>query len=159
MPNSFESALDLWTRDPYHFQQWAVSLVEGIVLARQSGDKGIDGWIFFDLPDQKDCAGMVLEVKGGQNPTAENVRSLGGVLDREPFAEMAGLILLHPPGTQKRRNFETEMAAAGHLEVKGRKHPRMQILTIEEILAGKQFDLPAPPRTSRDPNRQLTGIL
>ena len=34
------------------------------------------------------------------------------------------------------------MASAGHVEIKGKAYPRMQILSVEEILEGKGFDTP-----------------
>ena len=34
------------------------------------------------------------------------------------------------------------MAKAGDLEVKGRPYAKMQMLTVAEILDGKQFDTP-----------------
>ena len=34
------------------------------------------------------------------------------------------------------------MSGAGHVVIKGKTYPRMQILSVEEILAGKGFDTP-----------------
>ena len=43
MPRDMEGARDLWERDKYHFQKWAVEQVDGFVTARKSGDGGVDG--------------------------------------------------------------------------------------------------------------------
>ena len=56
---------------------------------------------------------------------------------------MAGLILLEDLGDRKKRNFKCEMAQAGDLDVRGVKYPRMQLLTVGEILEGKRFTTPS----------------
>ena len=38
-----EGAKDLWRRDPYHFQKWAVEQVDGFVTTRRAADGGVDG--------------------------------------------------------------------------------------------------------------------
>ena len=84
---------------------------------------------------------MVIEVKGGKNVGIGVVRDLRGVLEREE-AEMAGLIVMDDPGPRKRANFEREMATAGDLDVFGTLYPRMQLLTVEEIIGGARFNTP-----------------
>ena len=70
------------------------------------------------------------------------LRDLRGVLERDE-AEMAGLIVMDDPGPTKRKNFGREMASAGDLDVLGVHYPRMQLLTVEEILEGKRFHTPS----------------
>lgn len=84
---------------------------------------------------------MAVEVKGGRNVGIADVRALRGVLENDE-AQMAGLIVLHPLGETKARNFRAAMAEAGDLEVDGRLYPRMQMLTAAEILDGAKFDTP-----------------
>ena len=84
---------------------------------------------------------MVLEVKGGKNVNVTVLRDLRGVLENDD-ALMAGLIIMEPLGVTKERNFKKYMAEAGDLEVHGMSYPRMQILTVEEILEGKRFATP-----------------
>ena len=84
---------------------------------------------------------MVLEVKGGANVGIGVVRDLRGVLERDDAA-MAGLIVMNDPGGRKTRNFNREMATAGDLDVNGVLYPRMQMLTVPEILEGKRFHTP-----------------
>ena len=57
---------------------------------------------------------MVVEVKGGRNVNIADVRALKGVLDNDE-ALLAGLIVLHPLGERKLRNFNQFMAGAGEL--------------------------------------------
>jgi hypothetical protein len=65
------------------------------------------------------------------------VRDLHGVIDREQ-AEMGVLITLHEPTGPMR----AEAASAGTVASAWGNHPRLQILTIEELLAGKRIDYP-----------------
>ena len=146
VPRNFEGARDLWTRDKYHFQKWAVEQVDGFVTTRRTGDGGIDGRLYFAMPQESarkrdPLRSMVLEVKGGRNVGIGVVRDLRGVLEREE-AEMAGLVVMDDPGDRKRANFEKEMATAGDLDVNGVLYSRMQLLTVEEILDGKRFHTP-----------------
>ena len=82
VPRDIEGAKDLWTRDKYHFQKWAVEQVEGFVTTKRTADGGIDGRLYFAVPDRPDLQSMVIEVKGGANVSIADVRALGNVLDR-----------------------------------------------------------------------------
>ena len=141
VPRTLEGARDLWERDKYHFQKWAVEEVDGFVTSRQTADGGIDGRLYFDTPGTRDLSSMVLEVKGGANVGIGVVRDLRGVLERDDAA-MAGLIVMNDPGGRKTRNFNREMATAGDLDVNGVLYPRMQMLTVPAILEGKRFHTP-----------------
>ena len=142
VPRNLEGARDLWTRDKYHFQKWAVEQVDGFVTTRRTADGGIDGRLYFALPDAPALASMALEVKGGANVSIADVRALHGVLERDE-ATMAGLIVMDDPGPRKRANFARHMASAGDLDVLGRGYARMQMLTVPELLAGKRFETPS----------------
>ena len=147
MPRDMEGARDLWKHDKYHFQEWAVEQVDGFVTARKSGDGGIDGRLYFAMPqedawERDPLRSMVIEVKGGTNVGIDVVRNLRGILERED-AEMAGLIVLEEPGNKKRASFGRELASAGDLRVHGTSYPRMQLLTVSEILDGRRFMTPS----------------
>ena len=82
---------------------------------------------------------IILSVKGGHVEHSQ-VRDLRGVLDREQ-AEIGVLITLEGPSKPMLK----EAASAGFYSSPAfadRKFPRMQILTIEEMLAGKDIDRP-----------------
>ena len=141
IPSTLEGAHDLWENDKYHFQQWAVEQTDGFVTTKRTADGGVDGRIYFALPDTKDLQSMAVEVKGGANVTIESLRALKGVLDYDT-ALMAGLIVMQPLGDVKARNFNRFMADAGMVELWGNEYPKMQMLTVEEILEGKRFATP-----------------
>ena len=141
VPRTVEGAQDLWERDKYHFQKWAVEQVEGFVTTKRSADGGVDGRVYFAVPHAQDLQSMVIEVKGGVNVGINVLRELKGVSDYDS-ALMAGLIIMEPLGTVKARNFARFMADAGSLEILGIEYPKMQLLTVGEILEGKRFQTP-----------------
>ena len=141
VPRTVEGAQDLWERDKYHFQKWAVEQVEGFVTTKRSADGGIDGRVYFAVPRAQDLQSMVVEVKGGANVSIRDLRALKGVLDYDT-ALMAGLIIMEPLGTVKARNFARFMGDASSLEILGIEYPKMQLLTVAEILDGKRFKTP-----------------
>ncbi len=141
VPQNLEGARDLWTKDKYHFQKWAVEQVNGFVTTRRTSDGGIDGRLYFEIPRRRQLESMAIEVKGGKNVGINVVRELRGVLEREE-ASMAGLIIMDPLNVTKMRNFKREMATAGDVTISGVYYPRMQLLTVPEILEGRRFDTP-----------------
>ena len=97
VPRDLEGAQDLWERDKYNFQKWAVEAVDGFATSKRTADGGIDGRIYFEDPRERDLQSMVLEVKGGKNVTIADLRALHSVLEREE-ALVAELIIMHPLG-------------------------------------------------------------
>ena len=140
-PVDMGGAEQLAKDDPYQFQWWALGLVDARPVEQKKGaDRGIDGKIFFH--DEAESAGtkqIMLSVKAGHTNVA-HVRDLRGVVEREK-AEMGALICLQEP-TQPMR---TEAAEAGFYTSPwaGTKHPRLQIVTVRELLEGKTLDRPA----------------
>lgn len=151
IPRNVEGAEDLWKRDSYHFQKWAVEMVGGFVTANRSRDGGIDGRLYF--PDGDDLKSMVLEVKGGSRVELKDLRALASVLHNEE-SPLAGLIIRKPFGKVKTRNFADACRDYGDIEINGKVYPRLQILTIPEILDGKSFDVPGIVG-KRESNQQL----
>ena len=142
IPSTKEYALDLWTREPYQFQRWAIESVDGFVTPKRTSDGGIDGILWFRFPGKKELSSMVImviEVKSGESVVIEVIRSLRGVLEGSRF-EMAGLIIRNPLSDGKRQSFQREMSKAGFIE----GYPRMQILILNDILQGKKFKTPDP---------------
>ena len=141
VPRNVEGAQDLWGRDKYHFQKWTVEEVDGFVTTRQGADGGVDGRLYFAVPDEPDLQSMVVQVKGGKNVTIRDVRDLRGVLEIDD-ALMAGLIVMKPLGVRQQRNFDKLMSDAGTLDILGIEYPRMQMLSVEDIFDGRRFRTP-----------------
>ena len=138
LPRDLEGAQELWRQDPYQFQKWCVEQVEGFVNA-----KGSAGRVYFDMPGEKVLQSMALEVKGGESVSINDARALGSVLGYENV-RMAGLILLREPDARQKKSFLAAMALAGEIEIAGVSYPRIQLLTVAEMLQGGRFDMPRP---------------
>jgi len=144
-PVDLAGARELAGQDPYQFQWWALGLVGARPVEQKKGaDKGIDGRIFFhDDAESQKTKQVILSVKAG-NATVAQVRDLRGVVERE-HAAIGVLISMEEPS----RQMKAEAAGAGFYDSPWQtKHPRLQILTIEELLQGKKTDLP-PSRDLR----------
>ncbi len=115
--------------------------MDGFVTTKRTADGGVDGRLYFTVPGKSDLHSMAIEVKGGKNVSIRDVRALRGVLD-DDVASLAGLIVMEPPGAVQLRNFRRFMATAGALEIMGVAYPRMQMLTVAEILEGQRFHTP-----------------
>ena len=139
-------AADLAKADAYQFQWWALGLVDARPAEGKRGaDEGIDGRIFFhDEADTTKTKQVVLQVKAG-HVSVRDVRDLRGVLDREK-AEIGVLISLEEPTKPMRR----EAADTGFYRSPGyhKDYPRLQVLTIGELLAGGGIDMPPPRQTN-----------
>ncbi len=142
VPRNLEGAKDLWERDKYHFQKWAVEQVDGFVTTKKTADGGIDGRLYFSMPGTDDLRSMAIEVKGGKSVSIKDMRALRGVLN-DDLIPMAGLIIMEPLGEIQQRNFDKVIADAGDLIADGVNYSRMQILTVEEILGGRRFHTPS----------------
>ncbi|MGH6691333.1 MAG: DNA methyltransferase [Gammaproteobacteria bacterium] len=138
-PVSLPDASDLAASDPYQFQWWALGLVGARPVEKKKGaDKGIDGRLYFhETAAGADTKSIILSVKAG-HVTVPQIRDLRGVVDREKAA-IGVLICMEEPTKPMRQ----ETASAGFYEDPlGNKHPRLQILTIAELLSGKLIDYP-----------------
>lgn len=139
-PADFSGASQLAKDDPYQFQWWALGLVGARPVEKKKGaDHGIDGRLYFhDEPVAGKTKQIILSVKGG-GTSVKDVRDLRGVIDREK-AEQGVLITLQGPT----KPMYAEAADAGFYESLAwkTKHPRLQIITIEELLGGKTISRP-----------------
>lgn len=143
-PATVADAETLAGQDPYQFQWWALGLV-GARRAdeRRGADRGIDGQLLFhDEKDQSKAKTVVFSVKsGGISPM--QVRDLRGVVERDEAA-IGVLITMHEPTAAMR----SEAASAGFYVSPWGRHARIQILTIDELLRGKQVDYPHPQQAN-----------
>ncbi|MDO8716582.1 MAG: DNA methyltransferase [Dehalococcoidales bacterium] len=138
-PVDLASAVELANQDKYQFQWWAVSLTGGQPFGgkKKGADTGIDGYIYY--MDEKDkIKKAIVSVKGGKNAGVSMIRDLGHVIDREK-ADIGIFVTLEPPT----RPMTEEAALKGFYNSPlGKNYPRLQILTIEDILAGKMPNIP-----------------
>lgn len=136
-PVSLSEAAALAGQDAYQFQYWALGLVGARPVEQKKGaDKGIDGRIYFHDDPRGKTKQIILSVKSGHT-SAAHVRDLRGVVEREE-AQIGALLTLQEPTPPMR----AEAASGGVYESPWGRHPRIQILTIEELLGGKGIDAP-----------------
>lgn len=136
-PTSVPDARVLAEQDPYQFQWWALGLVGARPAEGKKGaDKGIDGRLYFhDKPGGR-TKQIIFSVKAGKT-NVSHVRDLCHVVDREK-AQLGVLISMHPT-TQPMR---AEAAEVGFYESPWGKHPKIQLLTVTDLLRGKRVDMP-----------------
>lgn len=136
-PVSVEGAKLLFQQDPKQFEHWAVEWVGGFINKKQSGDKGIDGRIYFEMKE-RELGKMVISVKGGKNINPAMVRELRGTMEREN-SQFAGLILTEEPT----KGMLEEANQGGQIEFFDYKYNKIQILTIKDMTVDKKiFFLP-----------------
>jgi site-specific DNA-methyltransferase (adenine-specific) len=137
-PKDLDGARALAAADKYQFQWWAVSLVNAIPFGgkKKGADTGIDGLIYFK-PDGKTTEKAVVSVKGGAHVSVAMIRDLGHVVEREGAKIGVFIALASPTGPMTK-----EAIKAGFYETDYGKYPKLQILTIEGLFAGKKPALP-----------------
>ena len=147
-PEDLAGAQQLAREDRYQFQWWALSLIEARPLGGDGGksgkkgaDRGIDGAINF-LEERGQVKRALVQVKSGHVNSA-HIRDLVGTLNREG-AQIGVFLTLEPPS----REMVSEAAGAGfyHSELWQKDYPRVQILTVEELLNGAEVKLPPTPK-------------
>lgn len=154
-PKDIGGVKKLLDPDPYQFQWWALGKVRATVTKeeqRKGADRGIDGRGRFVEPGTGKEREILYQVKAGAVSSAE-VRDLRGTLEREQSlgsVRLACLISLKPPTREMIR----EAACAGFYtpDVGGDKYERLQLLTAQDLLDGKQ---PAMPHQLRAVARNI----
>lgn len=135
-PATAADARKLALDDRIEFQKWVLGKLgapsDGM---RRGADGGIDGSIRF-----KDADGshhrIIISVKSG-GLHVSHLRDLRGVVAREKAA--IGVLATIDPPTRAMRQ---EAASAGFVQTAWGKHPVLQVLTVDEVFAGKQIDYP-----------------
>jgi len=138
-PQDLASARALALENRHQFEYWALGLAGARPAKQRKGaDAGIDGVIYFFDDDSGKPKRILLQVKSGRVSVSQ-IRDLKGAMERED-AQIGAFITLQPPTQPMLR----EAAAAGFYEPPGFLDPvpRLQILTIEELLQGKELQYP-----------------
>jgi DNA modification methylase len=135
-PKDLEGAKQLALDDRFGFENWALGLVYARKTEQRKGaDRGIDGRKYFRDDGTDNTRQMLLSVKSGAVDVTM-IRDLRGSMEREK-AEFGIFITLAPPTKPMLR----EAADAGvYRSPLGGSFPRIQILTIDELLKGAAID-------------------
>ncbi len=137
-PENVSEARDLATRDAYEFQWWANWLigVQNYLEHKKGADKGIDGIIYF-RNGPRGIGKIIVSVKSGENVGPEMIAALSGTVQREE-AELGVFVCLAEPTKRMRQ----DAAGSGFVSTAQGRFQRIQIATIEELVAGKRPPLP-----------------
>ena len=124
------SAEKLAENDPFQFQYWAVSRIPGgMPNERKTGDKGIDGTIYFkDASKPSKTGKAIISVKGGKNINPVMVRDLVGTMQSNN-ADFGILITLPEPTA----NMKTEAVKQGYFQYVRMQIPKVQILSVKDL--------------------------
>jgi len=141
-PETLDGAEELARQDRFQFQYWALGLVGARPTKEQESrgaDQGIDGQIYFHDDNSTKTKQVIISVKSGQSIGPKDVRDLQGVVSREN-AQIGVLITLREP-TQAMRK---EAASGGFYQspYTNCDHPKIQIVTVQELLDGGGIDMP-----------------
>jgi site-specific DNA-methyltransferase (adenine-specific) len=141
-PTDYAGAAQLAEEDKYQFQWWALGQVGARPTDQKKGaDRGIDGRLYFHDDDSGKSKQIIFSVKAG-GVSVPQIRDLVGVLSREK-AEIGVFLCFEEPTKPMKK----EAAEAGFYKSSdGSTWPRLQILTIQQILDGKQPEYPAHRR-------------
>ncbi|MCS7069333.1 MAG: DNA methyltransferase [Meiothermus sp.] len=139
-PQDLSSAQFLFEKDPHQFQLWAVGLLGGQPYGdprkgKKGADTGIDGAIFLNTGAKVEK--LIVQVKGGKNVNVSAVRDLRGVVEREKAR--GGILVTLASPTQPMKQ---EAAKAGVYRWGTQSFPVLQVLTVEELLAGTRPQYP-----------------
>jgi hypothetical protein len=83
LPADLAAAHDLFARDHFEFERWAVSLVRGTPNKKQVADKGRDGIVRYYKGKREKPGQIVVSVKGGKQLSPTMVRDLGGTVAQD----------------------------------------------------------------------------
>jgi site-specific DNA-methyltransferase (adenine-specific) len=138
VPKDIGAAQALADADKYEFQKWALSLVEAQPYkgGKKGADGGVDGYVFFK-PDGKTTEKAIVSVKGGASVGDTMVKDLITTVEHEK-AMMGIFITLAKPT----KPMITRAATAGFYKTDYGSFPKIQILTIEQLLSGERPHMP-----------------
>jgi DNA modification methylase len=139
-PRDMDAARAFAAEQPFQFQDWAVEKLGGAPTKRRAGDRGVDGKCYFkdDLsgPVNHPTRQIIISVKGGKIKPAF-VRELQGAVDGQR-AVMGVLLTLNEPSKQ----MISDAAKYSFYHCSQGSFPRIQIITVKNILDGERLKLP-----------------
>ena len=146
-PVDLKGAEELAREDPYQFQWWALGLVGARPAKseeKKGADKGIDGCIYFhdEKPKMAKTKAIIIQVKCG-HVTRGMIDALKGVVEREE-AQIGVFITLQEPT----KPMQKEALSSGfYKSPSGKYYPKIQILTIEDLINGNK-NIERPPKVA-----------
>lgn len=139
IPRDMAGAQALFKQSPFEFERWCVMMLDGQPNEKQVGDKGIDGVIRFPIDNKGNSDRALVSVKGGAtNPG--HVRDLVGTVNSQRAA-MGVFVCMNTP-TRGMIDAANHSGTYNH-PANGQPFPKVQLITVQELLDGKRPKLPA----------------
>jgi site-specific DNA-methyltransferase (adenine-specific) len=141
-PTDYAGAAALAAENKFQFQAWALGLCDARVAesSKKGADRGIDGRLYFHDDESGNSKQIIFSVKGG-GVSVPQIRDLRGVIEREKAEIGVFLSFEEPTKPMLKEAAEAGFYKSGPLDKA--LYPRLQILTIQQLLDGKQPDYPA----------------
>lgn len=147
LPTDLTGAIELFRKDPFEFEYWALDLINAMPSQSKTkdkmrgADKGIDGVITFhkdNVNGKWEYGRALVQVKGG-TVHRDDIATLKSDVAREK-ADAGVFITLEKPT----KPMISESVDAGNftLPFSSVPYPKIQILAVEELLRGKKPNLP-----------------
>ena len=138
-PKDIGGARALALQDRFQFQWWALSLVNAMPVGgmrKKGADQGIDGIIKFIDNNRGRSRRVIVQVKSGR-VGVRDIRELKAVAGEN---DLGLFVTLQPPTEPMLR--EAVTAGFHHSPLWQKNFPRIQIITVEQLLSGESPDLP-----------------
>ncbi|MFH1392678.1 MAG: DNA methyltransferase [bacterium] len=148
LPTDLTGAKALFKKDPFQFEYWALDLINAMPAQSKSkdnmrgADKGIDGIITFNkdkLNGGWKYGKAIVQIKGGKVHRSQ-IAALKGDVEREK-ADAGIFVTLEKPTKSMIQEAGDSGSFTTPITYKF-EFPKIQIMTIEEILKDKQPELP-----------------
>ncbi|NQS98040.1 MAG: restriction endonuclease [candidate division Zixibacteria bacterium] len=147
-PKDIAAAKDLakkTKKGPFKFQDWIIEiLLRGVSNPKKTADGGYDGYITF-LKSDKDKGVILIEVKSG-NVSVKNIREFIDVVNTENAA--IGIFVCFKEQVTQPMLLHAKQAGYFEPEIFGQRYDKIQIITVEDLLAGKLIDYPSYPNST-----------
>ena len=158
VPVDKETAFQLGKDDPFKFQDWSISLIDGLAANPQKvGDEGIDGFgMFFHKPDNMEAKAIIVQVTaaaGSQKVKFDKLQS-----DVRSHNAAMGILLTRDAQTA-RRNWRVNLPL---IQMGETTYDPIQCFSIEEYYRhGQRYDaiLKLPPLANPWTGKEMQRTL
>ncbi|MCY4297250.1 MAG: DNA methyltransferase [Gammaproteobacteria bacterium] len=151
IPADLESARIMLERDPFDFEAWAVTRIEGMAPNQvKVGDGGIDGRGRIYETIEGESGLVIAQVKGG-GYSATALRDFLHVMDREKAT--AGVFITLYKTTTK--NAIAQAVGRGKYKIGASSYPRLQFWSIQEYMAEPRTSPSLPTMADPDTGKAM----
>jgi len=139
LPVDKHTAIDLWKKNPFAFQDWWITKFNAFSAAfgSKGADKGVDGIALYQVDHSGNTVRAAFQVKGGK-VQSKDIDALWGAMNKHNCE--LGVFLTIEPLTKPM--LET-IANSGSVSFPNFSFPKLQSMTLDEFFSGRQLKLPS----------------